>query len=100
ITYAYDSQNRRVSKTVANWNTSTSTFSTSSITGFIYDGWNLIAEVDEMNSNAVLRQYAWGLDASGTLQGAGGVGGLVFALTNVGTYAPAYEGNGNILGWI
>ena len=42
---------------------------------FLYDGWNLVNEVD--NANGAVRQYLWGADLSDTRQGAGGVGGLV-----------------------
>jgi len=34
--------------------------------------WNLIAELNANSSNAVVRTYIWGLDLSGTMQGAGG----------------------------
>ncbi len=51
----------------------------------IYDRWNLLMEMDGLNSNAVLRKYTWGLDLSSTPQGAGGVGGLVAALDTNGT---------------
>lgn len=102
ITFTYDSQNRRISKTVANW--SGSAFVTASKTLFVYDGWNLLAELDGLNSNAPLVEYAWGLDASGTMQGAGGVGGLLFASisgtgSNSGVFSPGYDGNGNIIAW-
>jgi RHS repeat-associated protein len=45
--------------------------------------------------------YVWGLDLSGTLQGAGGVGGLLQASQNVGGALRAamffvYDGNGNV----
>ena len=42
---------------------------------YLYDGLGLIAELDS-SDNATMT-YAWGLDMSGTLQGAGGVGGLL-----------------------
>jgi RHS repeat-associated protein len=53
----------------------------------------------------VQRSYTWGLDLSGSFQGAGGVGGLL-AVTDVSgvpsprTYATAYDGNGNIIGLV
>ena len=43
---------------------------------FVYDGWNLMAELNATN-NAVIRSFMWGLDLSGSPQGAGGVGGLL-----------------------
>ena len=40
---------------------------------YVYDGWNLICEFSDTN---VLRKHSWGPDLSGSLHGAGGVGGL------------------------
>ncbi len=52
-------------------------------------------------TNAPVRSYTWGLDASGSMQGAGGVGGLL--MVNAGTNAvhfPAYDLNGNVMGLV
>ena len=38
----------------------------------------------------------WGLDLDGTLQGAGGVGGLLAVVRDGDTYIPTYDANGNI----
>ncbi len=88
------------------WNTSTSTYTLNSETKFLYDGWNLTAEYNALSGNAVLRSYVWGLDLSGSSQGAGGVAGLLWAELHLpssssptGAYAPAYDGNGNIIAW-
>jgi RHS repeat-associated protein len=66
---------------------------------FVYDGWNLIAVLDE--NNAPVLSFAWGTDLSGTMQGAGGVGGLlsvtVHSGANAGTYFYCYDGNGNVV---
>ena len=67
-------------------------------TNFVYDGWNLLAELNGANNN-VICSYMWGLDLSGSLQGAGGVGGLLTVNpggTN-GCFA-VYDGNGNVAG--
>ena len=65
----------------------------------------------DVASNGVARlhrSYARGLDASGTLTGAGGVGGLVLTShhtpqagggTQVTTLAPLYDFNGNVLAY-
>lgn len=72
-----------------------------------YDGWNMIAEVAEKDLQTspitLLTFYTWGLDLSGSLQGAGGVGGLL-AVTesdtiNDSTYMPSYDFNGNVMGY-
>ena len=65
----------------------------------MWDGWNLIAELD--SQNASVRTYAWGLDLSGTEQDAGGIGGLVLAWTKAGgpsgtVLQYCYDGNGNV----
>jgi RHS repeat-associated protein len=47
-----------------------------------------------------LRSYVWGLDLSGSSQGAGGVGGLLqvsVLLPSPFTLLPSYDGNGNIM---
>ena len=45
---------------------------------FLYDGWNLIKETMTPEGGAqTTKHYIWGLDLSQTLQGAGGVGGLI-----------------------
>src|SRR5260370_28956342 len=86
---------RRVQKVVSTWNGST--YASAVTTRFVYDGWNLLAELDGDNNNAVKCSYMWGLDLSGTLQGAGGVGGLLTVTPNGnGTHFVSYDGNGNV----
>jgi RHS repeat-associated protein len=65
---------------------------------FLYDQWNLIAEINDAGS--AITTYAWGPDLSGTMQGAGGVGGLLIVQSGSTSYYPAYDGNGNVLGYI
>ena len=62
-----------------------------------YDGWNLAAETDDSGS---VHQYIWGTDLSGTLQGAGGVGGLLGVATAGRMYAVCTEVNGNVMGLV
>lgn len=102
LTFAYDWTNRRVQKWVFGWNEATAAYNSAaaSTIRFIYDGWNLVAELD--GNNAALRTYVWGLDLSDTLQGAGGVGGLLalndYAVVGVGarSHFVSYDGNGNL----
>src|SRR5262249_5271820 len=43
------------------------------------------------------RSYLWGSDLSGSMQGAGGVGGLLAVTDSVqGTHFVAFDGNGNV----
>ena len=54
---------------------------------FVYDSNNLIAEYKVAGSNeSLLRSYLWGEDVSGSLSGAGGVGGLLMVKDNSGNY--------------
>jgi len=51
------------------------------------------------------KTYIWGLDLSGSLQGAGGVGGLLQMTVSVdgetpSAFLPAYDGNGNVTGLV
>jgi len=65
----------------------------------LYDGWNLIAE--SAGNDAPARSYTWGLDASGSMQGAGGVGGLLMVNAGSGgVHFPAYDLNGNVIGLV
>ena len=86
-TYQYDSQSRRISKATG-----------SNVTVYVYDGWNPIAEYN--TSYTLTKTYTWGMDLSGSMQGAGGVGGLLLITDHsaLGTpsYYPAYDGNGNV----
>ena len=86
---------------------------------YLYDGWNCVAEIDlQSSSRQVIKSYTWGLDLSGSLSGAGGVGGLLSIqhkwfskpphlaaldkpphpqVTNVIPYLVFCDGNGNIV---
>ena len=91
----YDSRSRRTQKIVSTWNGSS--YVAQSTNKFVYDGWNLVAILDHQSS--ILYSFNWGTDASGTMQGAGGVGGLISMTvhqgTNAGTYFYCYDGNHN-----
>ena len=100
VQFKYDYARRRVEKKVINnWNGSTGT--TISHLKYVYDGHNLIAELDASgNSVTVLSTYVWGLDLSGTTWGAGGVGGLLMIKDGSKVYFPGYDGNGNVSGLV
>ncbi len=96
LTFGYDHMSRRYSKKVYAY-TAVSQYELQSSIVFVYNGWNMIRELDAMNGNAVIRSHVWGLDLSGTLQGAGGVGGLLGTLTSDSSLLTAcYDANGNI----
>jgi RHS repeat-associated protein len=96
--YRYDSMSRRIRKT-------TTEFAPQGADDrvFIYDGWNLLCEYEVSNGQLALdRAYTWGPDLSGSLQGAGGVGGLLAVDEKDGSsvHSPLYDGNGNVLGLV
>jgi RHS repeat-associated protein len=101
LEFTYDSQHRRVAKKMSRWNGTV--WQVTAHTLFVYDGWNLIAELDAIANHAVQRSYVWGVDLSGDLQGAGGVGGLLAVRTassaagSLVTHFAAADGNGNIV---
>ena len=94
--YVYDHQSRRVLKRELLWNTTRSTWYAERQTKYIYDGWNVVVEL--FNENTVWKKHTWGLDLSGSMQGAGGVGGLLATENILKNYAAAltYDGNGNV----
>lgn len=98
LEFAYDYLGRRVQKrtytgTVGNWTLAEDR-------RFLYDGWNLIAEFTADGETVGLeRTHLWGLDLSRSLQGAGGVGGLLRTSEHgaaVMAYYPTYDANGNV----
>jgi RHS repeat-associated protein len=96
VSYAYDALSRRIASTVAD----ASSGGTIGTTCYVYDGWNVVAEYSISNSQYQLsKSYLWGLDLSGFMQGAGGVGGLLSLCIHdpqSTIYYPTYDGNGNI----
>ncbi|MCW1926011.1 hypothetical protein OKA05_25860 [Luteolibacter arcticus] len=105
LAFRYDAGGRRLSKTVYQGTASVPVFASS--TRWIYDGWNPVSEFSATaeTGGTVTRtkSYTWGLDLSGSIQGAGGVGGLLAVTLHNGysnvSYCPSYDGNGNIVAW-
>jgi len=62
----------------------------------VYDGWNCVVEKVNRQSAVVSNCYVWGMDLSGSLQGAGGIGGLVCAKLGTNAVYYTYDGNGNV----
>jgi RHS repeat-associated protein len=83
--YAYDFMSRRIRKTVTGGEDA----------AFFYDGWNPIAEY-QIGTSVPLVLYTWGLDLSGSMQGTGGIGGLLTVARSSGVYYPTFDGNGNV----
>ena len=98
-TFAYDAQGRRVRKIISHGGTETRSST------YIWDGWLLAREILTTNDYQLTTDYQWGKDLSGSIGGAGGVGGLLYItisnsstppLTNSQLYIPFYDANGNI----
>jgi RHS repeat-associated protein len=63
-------------------------------------GNDLVGHQPSGTTTNLVRSYVWGLDLSGSEQGAGGVGGSLFIGNRssvIGHYAAAYDGNGNVM---
>jgi RHS repeat-associated protein len=99
LDFAYDSKGRRIQKIISTNNGTA--YVPQYTNNYLYDGWNLIAILSPQA--AVIQSFTWGNDVSGSLQGAGGVGGLLemsyygSATTNCFV---ACDGNGNVMGLI
>jgi RHS repeat-associated protein len=93
LSFTYDYMGRRIQKIVSPTN------GTPYTNRFLYDGWNVVAILD--GANNLLYSFMWGTDLSGSMQGAGGVGGAismtVYSGANAGTYFYCYDGNGNVV---
>jgi len=106
----YDYRHRRFSKTVRRLTgrgagypldpSQPGTWDVAETRTFVYDGWNLYREVESTGDTTVTNIYVWGPDLSGTLQGAGGVGGLLAVLRNGVPYFPCYDANGNVTDYV
>ena len=121
LDYVYDHQSRRTvrieTKQPGTENEAQRT------TYYLYDAWNLVAEHSAVTGHGAgvmgkeadsVRYYTWGRDLSGSLQGAGGVGGLLAisksspgaderggaqpetSSLKLETLFPTYDANGNI----
>ncbi len=108
---AYDHRSRRIRKEVSVRESPSFEFQVSSFRTYLWDGWNIIRETVAIGNtqSAVTNYYTWGLDLSGSLQGAGGVGGLLAVTTcttdnnqpvTCNTYFPCYDANGNVTGYV
>ena len=94
LEFAYDYMARRIQKKVYIWNVGAGSYQLQTTTKFLYDGWNLIAELD--GTNVLVRTYTWGQDLSMTLGDSGGVGGLLAVNEAAVNYFAGYDGIGNI----
>ena len=88
--FGYDAMGRRVRKTTQN-----------AAHTYLYDGWNVVLElVERADGLTDTVEYYWGKDLSGTLDGAGGIGGLLYTRRNGAVYVPLYDANGNVMQYV
>lgn len=103
LEYAYDGQSRRIQKVVKTKAAAGGAWTDLSDTRFLYDGWNLLAEYAFSSGTfSLARSHAWGSDLSGSAQGAGGVGGLLWTkvAATAKTYAAGSDANGNVVVYV
>jgi RHS repeat-associated protein len=94
LDFAYDYMGRRIRKKVYTFvNKDYIPFAT---INFVYDGWNMVKEIKTENIASVDKYYVWGLDLSQSLQGAGGVGGLLAVSDGSLTNSYLFDANGNV----
>ncbi|WP_339132894.1 MAG: RHS repeat-associated core domain-containing protein [Candidatus Electrothrix sp. GW3-4] len=94
IELLYDYMGRRVRKITTTWDGST--WQPDETALFVYDGWNMIEELDGAGSTTA--SYVHGLDLSQSIQGAGGIGGILARIDH-GTdkvHLYFFDANGNV----
>jgi len=97
LEFAYDYMGRRILKKVYEYGSGTWTPACDIL--FIHDGWNLISQIKQVPGQSPEETaFIRGLDLSGTLQEAGGIGGLIAKVdvTANKSYGFFYDANGNI----
>jgi len=90
VNFKYDYMGRRFEKSVEGGETTT----------FIYDGWNPILETIQHSTFSITNSFAWGLDLSGSMQGAGGIGGLLSTVLDGDLYFSCFDANGNVTDYV
>jgi len=103
IEWTYDAFGRRIQQVTSIW-TNNAWFVEENLK-FVSDPMLFGRHIAELNAtnNTLVRSYVWGLDLSGTMDGAGGVGGLTWVTLHTasgpasGTHFTCYDGNGNIV---
>ncbi|MEE4604043.1 MAG: RHS repeat-associated core domain-containing protein, partial [Desulfobacteraceae bacterium] len=94
LEFVYDYMGRRIRKEVFTF--VNGGYIPSTEICFAYDGWNMVKESKAEDHASVDKFYVWGLDLSQSLQGAGGVGGLLAVSDGAFRYSYMFDANGNV----
>jgi len=105
VQWQYDGLGRRIRETTWTWNANSGTWEATEDLKFVSEATLFGRRIAELNASdsALVRTYVWGLDLSERMDGAGGVGGLLWVTLHTasgpaaGTHFVAYDGNGNIV---
>jgi hypothetical protein len=98
LVFSYDWRGRRMTKSVSNW--VSGAWQVGNNERYLYDNFRLFSILPATGSGPKL-SFSYGKDLSGSMEGAGGVGGLL-AMSDVGGgsstrhYIYANDGNGNV----
>ena len=99
IRNCYDHNGRRIKKIVERYEDGD--WCVASVHTFAWDGNNIVLErITSPNESCITKEYFWGIDKSGSEQGAGGIGGLLAVSVNGVFSIPCYDHNGNIVAYI
>jgi len=93
VDFVYDYMSRRVGKAVYNWISNDWSLVETRVN--VFNGWDLIRE-EVVAEQTTTNWYVHGIDLSGSLTGAGGIGGLLTAKFGTNTYLYTYCANGNV----
>jgi len=93
VEFAYDYMSRRVGKSVYNW--ISNDWALVETRANLFNGWDLIRE-KVIATQTTTNWYLHGLDLSGSLAGAGGIGGLLAAQLGTNSVVYSYDANGNV----
>ena len=107
LLFSYDGQGRRRTKRSHTWDPQTETWVLNTETTYTWDNWLIIREVTTDHTVAPAttqsRTHTRALDLSGSLEGAGGIGGLLSVSVSSPTTPDTrhstlflYDGNGNV----
>ncbi len=95
VRMTYDYRGRRVQKLVDEY--SGGTWTNQDDVRWVYAGWNKIEERRTSGGVTTKKNFVWGLDLSQSVDGAGGIGGLLAVADEAGSQmAFVYDANGNV----